>query len=72
MSTTNALATIDASAAINAAPLAYDVATASRVSTIGKTRLYELMAEGRLESRRIGRRRVILADSLRALIAEGC
>ena len=55
-----------------AQPLAYDVATASRISTIGKTRLYELMAENRLESRRIGRRRVILADSLRALIAEGC
>ena len=59
-------------AAPDTAPLAYDVATASRVSTIGKTRLYELMAEGRLESRRIGRRRVILADSLRELIAGGC
>lgn len=53
-------------------PLAYSVHDASRVSTIGKTRLYELMSSGRLESRRIGRRRVILADSLRALIAEGC
>ncbi len=49
-------------------PIAYDIATASRVSSIGKTRLYELIAEGRLESRHIGRRRVILADSLRALI----
>lgn len=53
-------------------PLAYDIATASRVSTIGKTRLYELIDEGRLASTKIGKRRLILADSLRSLIAEGC
>lgn len=53
-------------------PLAYDIAAACRVSTIGKTRIYELIKEGRLESRRIGRRRVVLADSLRRLLAEGC
>ncbi|WP_068082677.1 hypothetical protein [Novosphingobium rosa] len=59
-------------ATIEPQPLAYDIATASRVSTIGKTRLYELIAEGKLESRTIGKRRVILADSLRRLISEGC
>jgi excisionase family DNA binding protein len=52
-------------------PLAYDIATASRVSTIGKTRLYELIAAGRLATTKIGKRRLIHADSLRRLIQEG-
>jgi excisionase family DNA binding protein len=52
-------------------PLAYDIATASRVSTLGKTRLYELIAEGRLTATKIGKRRLILADSLLCLIREG-
>lgn len=56
----------------DAPPLAYDMATASRVSTIGVTKLYELIAEGRLATSKIGRRRVILADSLHQLIAGGC
>ena len=47
-------------------PLAYTVADACRVSTIGKTRLYQLIAEGKLESRK---RTLIPAASLRALIA---
>jgi hypothetical protein len=59
-------------ATIEPQPLAYDIATASRVSTIGKTRLYELIASGKLESTTIGKRRLIIADSLRRLIAEGC
>lgn len=53
-------------------PLAYDIATASRVSSIGRTRLYELIAQQRLATSKIGKRRVIHADSLRRLIAEGC
>jgi len=53
-------------------PLAYDIATASRVSSIGRTRLYELIAQGRLATSKIGKRRVILAASLRTLLAEGC
>lgn len=49
-------------------PLAYSVADACRVSTIGKTRLYQLIAEGKLEVRKIGKRTLIPAASLRRLI----
>lgn len=49
-------------------PLAYSVADAIRVSSIGKTRLYALIKEGRLEIRKIGKRTLIPAASLRALI----
>ena len=49
-------------------PLAYSVADACKVSSIGKTRLYTLIAEGRLEARKIGKRTLIPAASLRALI----
>lgn len=49
-------------------PLAYSVAEACRVSSLGRTQLYSLIAAGRLESRKIGRRTVIPAASLRALV----
>lgn len=49
-------------------PLAYSVAEAIRVSSIGKTRLYQLIAEGRLQARKVGKRTLIPAASLRALI----
>ena len=49
-------------------PLAYSVADACKVSSIGKTLLYSLIAEGRLEARKIGKRTLIPAASLRALI----
>lgn len=49
-------------------PLAYSVGEACRVSSLGRTRLYQLIAEGRLEVRKIGKRTLIPASSLRALI----
>lgn len=49
-------------------PLAYSVSEACRVSSLGRTRLYQLIGEGRLEARKIGRRTLIPAASLRALI----
>jgi excisionase family DNA binding protein len=49
-------------------PLAYSVSEACRVSTLGKTRLYQLISEGRLEARKIGKRTLIPAASLRRLI----
>ena len=49
-------------------PLAYSVADACRVSSIGRTRLYQLIGEGRLEAKKIGKRTLIPAASLRALI----
>ncbi|WP_428681101.1 helix-turn-helix domain-containing protein [Sphingopyxis sp.] len=50
-------------------PLAYSINEASRVSSLGRTRLYQLIGEGRLEARKIGKRTLIPAASLRALIA---
>ena len=49
-------------------PLAYSIADACRASSIGRTRLYQLIGEGRLEARKIGKRTLIPAASLRALI----
>ncbi len=49
-------------------PLAYSIADACRVSSIGRTKLYELIGTGQLESRRIGGRTLIPAASLRRLI----
>lgn len=63
---------MNATAPSEAAPLAYDIATAARVSALGKSKLYELIAEGRLVSSKVGKRRLVLADSLHKLIAEGC
>ena len=50
-------------------PLAYSVRDACRVSSLGRTRLYQLIADGRLETRKIGKRTLIPAASLRALVA---
>lgn len=49
-------------------PLAYSVSEACRVSSLGRTRIYQLIGEGRLEVRKIGKRTLIPAASLRALI----
>ena len=53
---------------ISPEPLAYSVTEACRVTSIGRTRLYALINEGRLEIRKIGKRTLIPAASLRALI----
>lgn len=53
-------------------PLAYTIADASRVARIGQTKLFELIATGRLASSKVGRKRLIHAESLRKLVAEGC
>jgi excisionase family DNA binding protein len=52
----------------NSEPLAYSVSEACRVSSLGRTLLYRLIGEGRLEVRKIGRRTLITSASLRALI----
>lgn len=49
-------------------PLAYSVNEACRLSSLGRTRLYELIGEGRLEMRKVGKRTLIPAASLKALI----
>ena len=53
---------------LNPEPLAYSIADACRVSSIGRTKLYALIGTGQLEARRIGGRTLIPAASLRRLI----
>lgn len=48
-------------------PLCVRVATATRMLGIGKTKLYELIASGDLETIRLGRRTLIVQASIDAL-----
>lgn len=50
-------------------PLAYTIADACAAGGFGRTTAYELIAQGKLDARKIGGRTVILAESLRAYIA---
>jgi hypothetical protein len=52
-------------------PIAYsvDAAVAATGNAISRSRLYELIKGGEIESRKVGRRRVVLADSLRRYVA---
>ena len=43
-----------------------------RLSGIGRTKVYELLGDGNLESISIGRRRLIVLDSYRRLIQRQC
>jgi excisionase family DNA binding protein len=49
-------------------PIALSVSDSVQASGLGKTTLYEAMADGRLETRKVGRKRLILFRSLRAFI----
>lgn len=49
-------------------PIALTVADAVKASGLGKTTLYEAMAKGRLETRKVGRKRLVLTRSLRRFI----
>lgn len=48
--------------------LAYSIKEACDVSSLGRTTIYKHIATGRLVTKRIGGRTIILADSLLALI----
>lgn len=49
--------------------IAYSVAEACAVSSLGRSTIYSLIAAGRLKARRVGGRRIVMADSLHALLA---
>jgi excisionase family DNA binding protein len=49
-------------------PLAYSIKEASRATSLGRTRLYQLIAEGRLQAVKIGSRTLIPAHALNKLI----
>lgn len=50
---------------------AFTIAEACHAVGIGRSKLYELIAQGRLQTRKIGSRTLIPAESLRALISSG-
>lgn len=49
-------------------PLAYSIKEASRATSLGRTRLYQLIAAGRLEVVKIGNRTLIPAHALHKLL----
>jgi excisionase family DNA binding protein len=49
--------------------LAYSIQEAMRASSLGRTKVYDLIKEGKLQAVRIGGRTVIPAESLHALIS---
>jgi len=51
-----------------AEPMVFSVADACRVTTLCKSQIYNLIRAGKLETRKLGRRTLIPAASLRALI----
>lgn len=50
------------------APLAYSIKEAARVTSLGRTNLYQLIASGRLEVIKIGERTLIPARALHKLL----
>lgn len=51
--------------------LAFTITEACHAVGIGRSKLYQLISEGRLQTRKIGSRTLIPAESLRALISCG-
>jgi excisionase family DNA binding protein len=52
-------------------PLAYSIKQACAISSLGRTKIYALIAQGRLKAVRVGSRTIIPAESLRLLISGG-
>lgn len=52
----------------NIKPIAIPVDEALRVSGLGKTKVFELIKEGKLKSVAVGRRRLVIYESLEALL----
>lgn len=50
--------------------IAFSIAEASKALSLGRTKIYELINEGRLKSLKIGRRTLITAKSIHDLIAD--
>lgn len=50
-------------------PLAYRIPDAVRVSGLGRTKLYELIKTGELKTVRVGGRRLVPANELKALLS---
>lgn len=50
-------------------PISVDIATAAKLTSLGRSKLYQMLSDGTLESKTIGRRRVIPYAALKALVA---
>ena len=48
--------------------LLVSISDAAIALSVGRTTVYELMRDGQLDSRKMGRRRLITAESLRRLV----
>jgi len=53
------------------AAIAATINRACELSGLGRSTIYELVKSGRLKSSTIGKRRLILVDSLREVLANG-
>jgi excisionase family DNA binding protein len=49
--------------------LAYSINDAAHTLSLGRTSIYAMIADGRLEAFKLGRRRLVKAESVRRLIA---
>lgn len=49
--------------------LAYSINETARALSLGRTSVYALISEGRLETFKLGRRTLIRAESIRRLVA---
>ena len=49
--------------------LAYSINETARALSLGRTSIYAMIADGRLEAFKLGRRTLIKADSIRRLVA---
>ncbi len=49
--------------------LAYSINDTARTLSLGRTSIYAMIADGRLESFKLGRRTLIRAESIRRLVA---
>jgi excisionase family DNA binding protein len=49
--------------------LAYSISETARTLSLGRTSIYTMIADGRLEAFKLGRRRLVKAESVRRLIA---
>ena len=51
-------------------PIFVSIADSAKALSVGRTSIYALMRSGQLETRKMGRRRLITAESLRRLAGE--
>ncbi len=49
-------------------PLAVTISDTCRITGLGRTKVYELIAEGKLKTVAIGRRRLVIFESIEALL----